>query len=491
MSTWKKDERSNTGVKRMRKGLVLSLFMAVMLIIGVVSWSFIQKDDPEVDNLANDTTENFTPQSIPSGTDSQYDIHLTMNSDGAFQVESTVNIKNTSNDAWSDLVFYFIPNIFTEETSELLNHSLDEPAEVNLHHVEVAGKSMAYDLEQDTLTIPIETDIQPDQEVEVYFSYEFTLPDGGLRFTKSDDNYHLAHFYPMVPTYRDGQWNKEDYMFWGETYHTDFSDFNISYDIPKEYTFVSTGDGDDPDKNTGSFQVENVKEVFIAVVKNPIMIDEQVGDTNLRVLGFEDEKELYEEFFDLAADVLNYFEEKIGPYPLSQLDIVIDGLGMEYPGIVTARTIYDRPVSSDVIKNIIVHEIAHQWFYGVVSNDPYYEAWLDEGMTNFAQGLFLLTQAEEEPVYTDETTNDYETLPVNLPLDQYMDGYQIYSLSSTMLMNLFEDRGGIAEAENFLAAYYDTYQYKEVDTEEFVRFAKYYFEMDDNSEFEEWLELSE
>ncbi len=34
-----------------------------------------------------------------------------------------------------------------------------------------------------------------------------------------------------------------------------------------------------------------------------------------------------------------------------------------------------------------------------------------------------------------------------------------------------------------------TYKYKEVDTEEFVRFIKYYFNMGDTSEFENWLDI--
>jgi hypothetical protein len=44
-----------------------------------------------------------------------------------------------------------------------------------------------------------------------------------------------------------------------------------------------------------------------------------------------------------------------------------------------------------------------------------------------------------------------------------------------MLWRLLEKRGGLEEAEKFLKTYYDFYHYQEIDTEEFVRFAKYYF----------------
>ncbi|MBD3107878.1 hypothetical protein IEO70_05820 [Bacillus sp. AGMB 02131] len=37
--------------------------------------------------------------------------------------------------------------------------------------------------------------------------------------------------------------------------------------------------------------------------------------------------------------------------------------------------------------------------------------------------------------------------------------------------------------------YYEYYQYKEVDSEGFVRFAKYHFDLEDNAVFEDWILL--
>ena len=50
----------------------------------------------------------------------------------------------------------------------------------------------------------------------------------------------------------------------------------------------------------------------------------------------------------------------------------------------------------------VCHEIAHQWFYGVVGNDQVAEPWLDEGMCRFAEYLY---QTEYPP-----ETNDSELL---------------------------------------------------------------------------------
>ncbi|MCI0768312.1 hypothetical protein [Bacillus sp. TL12] len=187
-----------------------------------------------------------------------------MNQEGRFHLVSTVTIKNISKDSWGNLVFYFIPNMFTKGNSPQLEH----PSTVQFDKVAVDGEIVDFKLDKDILNIPLVSKLEPNKEVTVDFSYDFTLPEKGDRFTKDDENYYLAQFYPMVATYRNHKWNKEEYMTHGETYHTAFSDFKVAYDIPNEYTIASTSENDKyPSENKGSFEVKNVKAVFVAILK--------------------------------------------------------------------------------------------------------------------------------------------------------------------------------------------------------------------------------
>ncbi|PAV28210.1 hypothetical protein CIL05_17750 [Virgibacillus profundi] len=467
-----------------------------LIMISVLALKLITQSEREESIITeNNTLVKYPPKTVPPGSDSQYDIELTMTKEGKLDLEATVILNNISQDSWNDLVFYFIPNIFTENTSQELNYPLEVPATIQLHNVTLDGEQVDYNLEKDTLSIPLSKELEPGNVVRVNFDYEFTLPEGGVRFTKSNENYHLAQFYPMVATYRDHKWNKEEYRFRGETYHTGFSDFKVSYDIPEGYTFVSTSEADEyPGKTVGTFEVNDVKEVFIAILKEPMVIQKQKSNINIRVFGFEDKADLYKEISEVASDTLTYFQENIGPYPFTQLDIVIDGLGMEYPGIVTVNSIYNSgPVNPDALKSMVIHEIAHQWFYGVTSNNPYHNAWLDEGLASFSASLYHFSTSNEKIPYEsmNEQIGKLEPIPVNLPLDKYdkqMSSY-VYEKSVTMLWNLIEQKGGIEEAEEFLKTYYDYYKYKEVDSEEFVRFTKHYFNLEDDSFFKEWLLL--
>jgi len=420
----------------------------------------------------------FNPQEVPAGSQSNYNMKLSMDTNGLFSADISIEILNVSNEKWDELKLYFIPNIFTSENSPQLN----TPSEVRIESVQIDNKDSSYSLEKDTINIPLRTSVAPNESVTFQMKYHFTLPIEGYRFEKIDSDYHLAQWYPMVPTYQKG-WNKQAYTSKGESYHTTFSNFNLTFDIPKEYTLVSTFDQEIfPSVSNNSLQIENVKEIFVAILKDPQVIQKKSDNVNIRVFGTGKSEELLDEVADTAVESFNYFQSIIGPYPHKQLDIILDGPGMEYAGIVT--------VTNEVRKAIIVHEIAHQWFYGIVSNDPYVDAWLDEGITVLATSLFPMND-EKDLSYID-FTDKIEPLPSNLPLHEYLKSTQsnyIYGQSHTNLAKIFNQHGGKQTAEDFLNRYFTLYKYKEVNTDEFVRFIKYYLELKDDSLFEGWLEL--
>ena len=59
--------------------------------------------------------------------------------------------------------------------------------------------------------------------------------------------------------------------------------------------------------------------------------------------------------------------------------------GMEFPNLVL---ISDSLGSYETYTTVIIHEIAHQWWYGIVGNDQYNYGWLDEGLAEFSTALF-------------------------------------------------------------------------------------------------------
>jgi hypothetical protein len=78
-----------------------------------------------------------------------------------------------------------------------------------------------------------------------------------------------------------------------------------------------------------------------------------------------------------ARRAVTTFSRRYGPYGSSELDAVVVPFrygGMEYPELIFAHP----------SKVAVVHEIAHQWWYGLVGDDQSREPWLDESFATYA-----------------------------------------------------------------------------------------------------------
>ena len=469
------------------KKLVIVLVPLITLISLGVFFTMTNRETIEIS--ASPDEQKFTPEVLNAGNENQYVIDFVMNEEGKFEVDSTVHIKNTSADPWNEVVFYFIPNLFTKENSP----NLRKPAVVEIETVKVNGADASFTLNEDTLAVQLEDKLLPDNETEISVQYSFTLPINGFRFTINSGNYYLAQWYPMVATYRNGRWNKEDYVYYAETYHTGFSDFTIHYEIPEGYTIVSTGDADQyPSTSSGSLSATNVKEFFMTILKDTTLTQGQFEDINVRLFDVGNYEKYTEDILQISLDAVQYFQQTFGKYPHKQLDIVLDEVSMEYPGIVTAGIIRNYLLRPEQINSTVVHEIAHQWFYGVISNDPFYDGWLDEGFATLTTGLFY---AHLEGIEYDIKDNYYfqsYPLAVNLPVNTYETNEKstyLYSKPAFKIWSIFKEQGGQKRLEDFLKNYYETYQFKELNTQEFVRFLSHYLDIEDDTHFEDWILL--
>ncbi|WP_142826390.1 M1 family metallopeptidase [Planococcus soli] len=460
----------------------LKIWAAVLVIvIGIISF-LVLGNVVFCEECGQQVTE--MPQ---DATNAVYDIKFELNEAGEFQVAASVDVTNSSSDSWSEIGFYLVPNAMNSVETPLYE---DEDLEMEVSAVSVDGQEAAYTLDNNELMVELDTNLETASKAKVAIEYSMVLPQNGMRLSQVDDNYYLAHWYPMLGHYQD-DWDIEDYDPIGESYDTDYGDFTVTFDLPKDYLVASSAeDGPIEATSTGTVNGENIKDFYMAIM-NP---DEwefetvQANSTDLRVFTPRSANML-EETSELAVDAYVYFEENIGDNPFRELDIIGNDGYMEYPNIIE--------VAADAAsqESVLVHEIAHQWFYFIVTNDPFNEAWLDEGVTEFSSSLFLSDYYDDEEygfwgALTAEEYYPPETY-VNLPLDRFEDeSYYstIYGKVPMLLKEHFDllDEDG-AELK-FLSAYYKEFQFKQVDTEEFKVFFEDYFEGDQSEFLDSWLE---
>ncbi len=110
-----------------------------------------------------------------------------------------------------------------------------------------------------------------------------------------------------------------------------------------------------------------------------------------------------------AKAALVRYESVYGQYGWPRLVIAQtgrSGSGNEYPGII----FLGGPLFGN--KEVVAHEVAHQWWYAIVGNEQIREPWLDEGLAEFSASYFF---GDFEAFISDRPVNTPTTAFPNVP----------------------------------------------------------------------------
>jgi aminopeptidase N len=133
-----------------------------------------------------------------------------------------------------------------------------------------------------------------------------------------------------------------------------------------------------------------------------IVIDDDFDSASQNVAGTTVTSYYYPEqatggrlMLEYAARALATYNDLFGAYPYAELDLVeapIAGFGIEYPLlIIMDASYYEDPTvlaeqgfPEGYVEAVVAHEVAHQWWYGLVGNNHYAHAYLDEALANYS-----------------------------------------------------------------------------------------------------------
>ena len=372
--------------------------------------------------------------------------------------------------------------------------------------------------------VNLNTPLEPNENltISVHFSTDIPKQDYRFGYHQDGDNYSflLTYCFPVLAMYEDGSWLEYPYISYAESnFHTP-ADYKIEIKLPEEYTIVATGE-ELIENNVAYITAESIRD-FACVVSNYMNVDTIVAndtEVNLYSLDYKN-LEGYNEISLLAGkDSIELMETLVGEYPYKELDIVqcFYPSAMEYPGLVLVG--YPDAKSPDDIDEYahynevcsrVAHEVAHQWFYAVVGNNCYEEAWLDEGFSEyFEEVIYPLSGCEsvKMAVQHDNSSSPwgYQTEEEN---DKFMSGYaeqrpqeQMINLSyedyekelysqyvydgSTLFLHELRKEMGDGIFFRMLQSYYKIGYMREVTTKDFISLIKVY---DDSEEIDAIIE---
>ncbi|MBU0903988.1 MAG: hypothetical protein KKF57_02290, partial [Firmicutes bacterium] len=384
-------------------------------------------------HIPENAKENINP-----GVSGEYTLDVKLDKDNRFHISAEIDVMNESQDIWKDIGFYFIPNAFTEENKP---EFLIDAADVKVTSIMESGEDLQYELTNNKLLLKLNHNLLPGENKKVQIQYTMVLPENGARLSKVKDNFHLAQWYPMLGHYQKG-WNIKDFDVKGESYHTSYGDYVVNYELPKDYLVVSSGqDNQIQPTSSGTIEGENVKDFYLGLLNPSEWTSKSaiVNDTNLRIFIPSDGPDFSEEMAKSAVEAYAYFESNLGKNPFHELDIICNGGNMEYPNVIEVSN------DSQSFEHTLVHEIAHQWFYYLVSNDPHKDAWLDEGLTEFVTSIYLTEKYNESIGFqfaSGLSQHGSASDIVNIPLNEFEGGQYVstvYGKTPLLLRDFFNE----------------------------------------------------
>jgi hypothetical protein len=228
--------------------------------------------------------------------------------------------------------------------------------------------------------------LAPGKRMTVAFDVTMTAPERLEQFGRSGGYSFFGNALPVLAVHDNAGWHLEPDVGIGESYYTLAADFVVRLEHPAAVQVPATGITSTALRAGTVMTTSTAKQVrdfaFSAgsfqqsTATSPGGVKVRTWWTNTVTAAAVADAQTN----GLAA--IDDFGRRFGAYPYGEIDLVLNGKwtsfsGMEYPGFVLL-------VASD---GPVVHEVAHQWWYGIIGNNEYADPWLDEAFAVYATDL--------------------------------------------------------------------------------------------------------
>lgn len=417
------------------------------------------------------------------------------------------------------------------------------------------GKELKTELDNTILKVYLAKPLPPGESVtfdmifKTYFDKEVIRNRMKLFNSFGKKHYDVVHWYPRITVIdRKFLWNTDQHM--DHEFYGDFGSFNVEMTLPSEYVADGTGTmtnekevlpdelrkqldisnflkkpfnsppstilKKDGSKKTWKFSAINVHDFAFTADPNY-----RIGETSwngIRCIALVQEPHAagWYNAPSYIAKVLETNSYNIGTYHFPKMIVADAQDGMEYP-MLTLCGGFDPNYRS-----LLIHEMTHNWFQGMVGTNENYRAYLDEGFTQFytadsyqfidgpitieatPKNKYVARFTEPSRVIDDEIYNSFysnavaknEETPLSTHADDFNGGIrhgggygQSYTKTAAMLKNL-EYVLGRSFFDKAMQHYFRQWKFCHPYPEDFRNSIIQFTGVDLNWFFDQWLETS-
>lgn len=458
----------------------------------------------------------------------------------------TLTYTNNSPDTLRYLYFHLWPNAYKHDRTtfteqQLTNGSTDfyysKPAErgyIDSLQFNIDGQQVDYfsnDNLPDIARLDLLQPIVPGQTVTITTPFRVKIPIVFSRLGHTGQSYYISQWFPKPAVYDRKGWHPMPYLDQGE-FFAEIGSYEVSITLPANYVVMATGNCLDESENArmDSLSRQPVPDYGLGSLKqNTAAKNDSLrrrlmnpkSSPELKTLHFrEDNIHDFAWFADKRFIVrkdsfavpgtdqtvmawaaflpgskawdtkgpgyiregIEHYSRWIGPYPYKTAKAVQGdmkaGGGMEYPTV----TVIDRTITGSDLRSVIVHEVGHNWFQGILATNERDHAWMDEGLNTLyeqktvaavtrdsaKQALRRISESEETIAWH-ELANTNEDQPVEQTSTQFRElnyGLDVY-YKTALYTRWLENWMGPERFETAMHEYFDTWKHRHPYPEDF------------------------
>ncbi|MBD2714697.1 M1 family metallopeptidase [Microvirga sp. STR05] len=336
---------------------------------------------------------------------------------------------NNSPDALPFIWFHLWPNAYRDDNTAFAKQQLrngsrkfhfagpDQRGYIDQLDFQVNGQPAKLELDPvnpDMAKLTLPQRLAPGASITITTPFRVKIPDSFSRFGHVEQSYQITQWYPKPAVYDRKGWHAMPYLDQGEFY-SEFGSFDVRITLPANYTVGATGVLQNPEEEQRLNQLaaatatKKAQADFGSDLSFPLSAPEtktlrytqdQVHDfawfadkrfnvlksgvtlpsgrqVDTWVLFTNKEAEKWLKGLQDVDSAVVYYSRWVGEYPYSAATAVDGALsagsGMEYPMVTVTQP------------SAIVHEVGHNWFYGILASNERDFAWMDEGVNSYIE----------------------------------------------------------------------------------------------------------
>jgi len=306
-------------------------------------------------------------------------------------------------------------------------------------------KSMALHDTFDIEILELPEPLKPGETIRLETSFYVKLPSTHIsRMGYKEHAYYITQWYPKPAVYDQYGWHPISYLDKGEFY-SEFGNYEVQITVPQNFVVAATGDlvtqseiealdtlaefsktyvhpkkrrqlkkEIEPSRKnkTLTYRIQHVHDFAFCADPEFLLLKDtmEIEGKPVTIQSFVKMSHLdgWKDCNTYLKDALDYYSKEIGPYTYNVFSLVdvddITGGDMEYPTLAWINNSYS-------LEEAIVHEVGHNWFYGVIATNERDEHWMDEGINTFYESKFFTEKYPDTRIHFYADWLDGEVFP--------------------------------------------------------------------------------